>query len=136
MVVLLRWPDTKLPKCLAHGFTIAGKIEPSHILRPIQPTTSGSATAEPQEELLGDSAKCYVEKLVSCTKVTHTTRQIYDKTQQEIAEGLAEDFCTKEAMDMQYGIGQYRPLPRHVILQHGDWRPIDGSSSAASALRA
>ena len=130
MVVLLGWPDRKLPRCVAHGFTIAGDIEPSGVLKPIDAKCSGAAQPIRGERLLGPDAEAFVEDLVTKTKVTDTTVEAYKKTVQEIQDGLADPFQTKEQMDACYGPGGYRPLPRHVILQKDEWRPIDDGKRA------
>jgi hypothetical protein len=61
MVVLLDWPDRALPRRLARGFAIAGEIEPSGVLRPIEATTSGNTRARAGERLLGPDAEAFVD---------------------------------------------------------------------------
>ena len=136
MVVLLRWPDTELPQKLARGFELADQIAPANIFRPCEPKQVGKPVAlQPGEELLGQAAVDFVDELELCTKTSDLTQVIYELTEQEIDEGLAEPMRDRGQMDDEFGYGGWRPLPRHVIWQGDKWRPIDdGKRARTNAL--
>eukprot|EP00973_Karenia_brevis_P077551 10775177-Karenia_brevis.AAC.1 len=37
---------------------------------------------------------------------------------------------TREQVNAIYGVGRWRPMPRHVVHQSGKWRPIDDGRHA------
>eukprot|EP00959_Pyramimonas_sp_CCMP1952_P458540 9476787-Pyramimonas_sp.AAC.1 len=63
------------------------------------------------------------------------TKVIYDLTVEEIKAGLADPFVTRRELDLRFGPGGYRPLPRHAIWQGDKWRLIDdGKRARTNAL--
>ena len=103
MIVLLDWPDRALPRRLANGFAIAGQIEPSGVLRPIEATTSGNSCARPGERLLGPDAEAFVDALVHDASVTPRTTAIFERTMEEVQAGLADPLRMREEMDEMSG---------------------------------
>ena len=136
LVVLFKWPDRRLPQCLATGFEIARCIPPADVFRPCEPKRVGEKDQLPlQGEILGPSAAEFVDELESMKKTGKQAQVIYDLTMQEVREGLAEPMVDRAAMDRRFGRGRWRPLPRHVIWQSGKWRPIDdGKRSKTNAF--
>eukprot|EP00971_Amphidinium_carterae_P203507 4038569-Amphidinium_carterae.1 len=57
-VVIFRWHDSDLPRCLLHGFDLAGQIQNTGIFRVIEPR----ATLD-RDDLLGQSAIDFVDEL-------------------------------------------------------------------------
>jgi len=136
MVILMRWPDEGLPQRLATGFELAGVIDPAGVFRPCDPKPVGHPIQfEPGTELLGPSAVHFVDELEATTKLVPEAQTIFDLTEEEVREGLAEPMQDRHGMDRRFGRGRWRPLPRHVIWQSGKWRPIDdGRRSFTNAL--
>ena len=136
MVTLLRWPDRKLPQCLATGFGLAGEIIPADIYRPCIPKQVGAPVDLPLGTTLsGPTAASFVDELEADRRPHPQAQIIYDLTLAEVAEGLAEPPTDRAGMDKRFGFGGWRPLPRHVIWQAGKWRPIDdGKRSLTNAM--
>ena len=139
---LLDWRDRTLPWALVAGFAVVGEIPPSGIHRPLEPTTIGhshrptdpnthATHQELRQQLLGQSAKDYVDMLESkCTPHEHA-EDILELTNKEIELGLARPLETRSQIDEIFGPGEWRPLPRHVIHQHGKPRPIDDAKASS-----
>ena len=53
-----------------------------------------------------------------------------DKTKQEMEAGLCSGYHDKHWFDEQYGVGQWRGIPRYPIEQAGDYRCIDDCKRA------
>ena len=141
-VHVLGWRDRDLPWALVAGFHIVGDIPPSGIHRPlVQESTPGPGTSRPptgqtrndelRRELLGDNAVNYINKLESNLKIHENADDILEATAKEIDLGLARRFETRDEVDAIFGVGQWRPLPRHVVHQHGKFRPIDNAKASA-----
>ena len=123
---LMRWPDRGLPAHLADGFELAGPLPESGVLKPILPTHSGKGFGPTEDEaLLGDSTAQFVSTLEHDRRRGKLCQEIWDATSQEISEGMAGPLLSKEQMGQKFGVGQWRPLPRHLVWQLHKWRPID-----------
>ena len=117
-IVLLRWPDRKLPKCLILGFQLTEAIERANIYRPTNAHAVGARVElDAGETLLGPSAKSFVDQLTQATAVPAHAQEIYEATVSEINQGLSGPLRPREYFDELYGVGGWRPLPRHVIWQ-------------------
>ena len=139
---VLGWRDRTLPWALVAGFGVVGDIPPSGVHRPLEPTTIGQSHQptdpnthqshqELRRQLLGQNAIDYVNQLESkCTPHEHGG-DILEVTQKEIDLGLARPLETREQIDAVFGPGEWRPLPRHVIFQHGKFRPIDDAKASS-----
>ena len=136
LVVLLRWPDQDLPLRLVDGFPLGGPIPPSAVLRPIVTSRVGAPVPAARDEcLLGPDAAKFVDELEAKSCRFPLDRAPFDATVKEVQAGLAEPPVSRQAMDARYGVGGWRPLPRHVIEQHDKLRPIDdGRASHTNAL--
>ena len=136
MVALMGWPDKGLPSRLAQGFELAGVIPPSGILRPIAPRHIGKGPEpEPEEQVFGDGAVRSVEEVEAIRHPSRHVGTIWDLTQAEIDDGIADPGRTRDEMDALHGCGNWRPLVRHVIWQSDKWRPIDdGKRSRTNTL--
>jgi hypothetical protein len=133
MVALLQWPDVKLPSCLAAGFQITGEVPEASIFRPCAPKQAGKAVElQAGDELRGMAAKEFVDGLEGHVQIGPQTDTIYKITQDEVDEGLAEPLVPRHSMDERFGVGGWRPLPRHVIWQSEKWRPIDDGKKAGT----
>ena len=67
------------------------------------------------ETLFGQDAERLLDELESNTDPGPNTQRVWDMTQQEITEGRAGPLMDRQELLRQFGWGQCRPLPRHVI---------------------
>ena len=126
LVIMMRWPDQGLPSRLVYGFELTGDLDPSGVHRPIEPRAIGHPVhLRPDEGLLGDDAKQFVDDLVSDTTRSPLTAVVYELTEQEVRDGLADTIRRREYFDEKYGAGGWRCQPRHATWQSGKYRPID-----------
>ena len=125
-IVIMDWPDTTLPGRLASGFELVGDIVDSHVFRPQQPH---KINFNP-EELLGPPAIAFVDELEADLRNHPHGLDILAATTEEVNLGLATGPFTRASLDHQYGRGQWRPLPRHMVYQDGKARPIDDGKRA------
>eukprot|EP00971_Amphidinium_carterae_P350273 6491465-Amphidinium_carterae.1 len=119
-VVLFRWHDCGLPRCLLHGFDLAGQIQNTGVFRVIEPR----ATLD-REDLLGQSAIDFVDELERDHRVHPCADKILEETLNEVALGLAGPARSRQQLDNTFGRGKWRPIPRHIIEQGTKWRPVD-----------
>ena len=108
----------------------------SGILRPINPKHVGRGQPpDAHEHLLGPSAVERVNDIERCRVPPQNVIEIWKLTAEEIRDGIAEPLATRDELDERFGVGNWRPLKRHVIWQNGKWRPIDdGRRSRTNAL--
>ena len=78
----------------------------------------------------GSAAQTFVDELESDRRLPPHAEQVWEATQKEIHEGTAGPLLTRADMDSHFGVGQWRPLPRHVVWQTEKWRPIDDGKRA------
>ena len=139
---LLGWRGRTLPWALVAGFEVVGDIPPSGVHRPLEPTTIGQShqPSDPnahtshhdlRRQLLGQNAIDYVNQLEAKYAPHEHAEEILEVTQKEIDLGLARPLETREGIDAVFGPGEWRPLPRHVIHQHGKSRPIDDAKASS-----
>ena len=142
---LLGWRDRDLPWALVAGFTVVGDIDACGVHKPVAQDTArpvDNALAamhgmrltrheELRQGLLGEHAVEYIHKLEANRSVHVHAAEILDATQKEIDLGLARPLETKAEVDRIFGIGQWRPLPRHVVHQNGKFRPIDDARASS-----
>ena len=83
-----------------------------------------------REALLGQAAVDYIAALEADTRVHENIEEIIQATAEEVELGLAGPAKSKADLDARFGVGRWRPLPRHVIFQDGKIRPIDNGRSA------
>ena len=134
LVVLLQWPDRTLHQRLVTGFSLAGQIEDSGVMRPIAAKTVGTAEAQ-TEELFGADAATFVQQLEQRLRSKPANPLPWVLTMKEVQAGITEAPVSKAVMDRKYGVGLWRPLPRHVIEQNGKHRPIDDGKAAGTNAR-
>ena len=113
----LRWPDRGHPKRLVSGFEIVEDVPSSGLFRPIE--------EPPPTPLDSESNEAYINALLQDLRIHPEAERIFAETVKEQQLGLASQFLSKHDLDAMFGVGQWRPIPRHIILQHGKWRPID-----------
>ncbi|CAL1129060.1 unnamed protein product [Cladocopium goreaui] len=122
LTVILRWPDLQQPLQMLQGYPIVGALEPSGVFRSIT-----AREALPKEEWLGDAAVAAVERIES-SRPPRFAERIYAATVLEQQKQFCSPFLTKRCMDERFGVGQWRPLQRFLIVQpDGKERVIDNA---------
>ena len=119
MASILRWPDRTVSRCLVRGFEVVDQIEPSLLYRNIEPKPV------PDEPFLGPPAAAFVDALEADGRVHPQAQTILDETVKEQDLGLVGPFLSRAQCDEKWGVGRWRPVPRHVVYQDGKYRPID-----------
>ena len=122
-VSILDWKDRELPWALVHGFQVVGAIPPSHIHRAVGDPLHSDA--ELRADLLGENAVSFIDKLEADLRVHQHADGILEATLSEIELGLARPLESKEEVDAVFGVGCWRPLPRHLVFQADKARPMD-----------
>ena len=121
MSVLLRWPDLLQPEQLIKGYPIVGEFQQSGVFRPV----SSKSSLDVDSWL--ETASQAVDKLVASRPPLYA-EAILSTTREEQAKGFCSPFYTREAMDAEFGAGQWRPLERFLITQPcGKQRVIDNA---------
>ena len=115
MCVALEWPDTTLVLRAVFGFPVVGEIERTSVFRECihEPEVS------PVQELLSD-AEQFVDDLEAKGKPAKDPEhdvQCLRLSQKDIDKGSATGFFRREQIDQVFGVGKWRPVPRHVIFQ-------------------
>jgi hypothetical protein len=139
MISILRWPDRSLPMGLIAGFQIVGDLEPGLILRQIPCTNADTA----DKQFFGPASAHIVEDLCRHSRPMPNAADIHDATLEEQSLGLCGPFMRVDELNSKYGVGQWSPLPRHIIEQSDGCgglkrRPIDNGRKLGhnSATRA
>ena len=130
MVSILRWPDRSLPMALVVGFEIVGDLAPSSILREI-PCTNVDTVGQ---QFFGPESERIVEALCKDRRPLPRANDIHEATLEEQRLGLCGPFVGVQELNAKFGLGQWRPLPRHIIDQSDGCgglkrRPIDNGRS-------
>ena len=122
MAILLRWPDMVLGQEMVRGFPIVGQLSQSGVFRTVTPETPPDLAT-----WLGTAAEDAI------TKITHSGpprfhEDILEVTQDEQQKHFCSPFMTKLEVDDRFGVGQWRPMERFMIVQaDGKKRVIDNA---------
>ena len=108
LVVLLKWPDRRLPLDHIHGFQVFGTLPSTDVFRPLPPSEE---TPQQLEDLLGKPAVQYTQQLMDDAKLHPHAQQMAEKTDQEMQAGLCSGYRDKRWFDDLYGEGQWRGIP-------------------------
>lgn len=119
MSAILSWPDRHLPPRLVKGFEVVGSVAPTGIYRPIE------QKSKHPEAFLGEPAQQYVDGLEADKRVHPLAAVILAETDKERSLGLVGPEMSRGQCDEKWGVGCWRPVPRHVVLQDDKHRPID-----------
>ena len=119
MSSLRRWPDRRVPFKLIDGLEVVGVIEPSHLFRQVP------IKGAPSEDFWGQAAAAYVETLEQDTHVHAEADLIVTETAKEEELGLVGPEMSLRDCNVEWGVGGWRPVPRHLIHQAGKPRLID-----------
>jgi hypothetical protein len=127
------WPDKELPLKYMVGFEVVFDIPDSGIFRKEeQPATIS-------KEAFMEANSRMVTTLTDEIKRSATSgdeddeerrRQCWERTKQEIDEGLVRQPVSRAKLDRKYGRGRWRCLGRNAIKQKGKWRCIDNGKRA------
>ena len=80
--------------------------------------------------MLGAAAEEYIDKLERRAGPRDGDAELLAATEEEQKLGLCSPPMTREDVDRKFGVGQWRPLPRHPLFQHGKCRPIDDGKAS------
>ena len=120
LTALLKWPDREQAKCYIHGFPIVGQINSSAIFRQVEPTEHHHL-----HDFLGAQAIIAVQEIESQGR-PRDAEEIQKITEEEVEKGFCSPLRSKSEMDLLYGVGQWRPIPRFLVRQScGKVRGID-----------
>ena len=122
----MQWPDVRLPLFMLTGFPVVGDIPDSMVYRlDEQPAETAFHLFTEQNIIKTNSMR---DKL--CHKATRPENRerieaCWQRTKEEIEEGLVQGPFSRAEMDKKMGRGLWRPLPRSAIFQKQKWRCID-----------
>ena len=119
LIIIMRWPDRKLPRRFVIGFNIAGRVEESGVF-PKQVSGIGMSTdilLQRHEQRLREWGRQppdkHVEFLVKCCR-------------KDTSRGFGTELLTKTQLDTKFGKKGWCSNPRFSIEQSsGKIRPID-----------
>lgn len=122
MAILLHWPDLCLGEEIVQGFPIVGTLAQSGVFRHV------SSSAPPDwESWLGEAAEHAISKILH-SGAPRYHEDILEVTQDEQRKAFCSPFYTKLELDDRFGVGQWRPMERFMILQaDGKKRVIDNA---------
>ena len=104
----MEWPGLDFPRRLLEGSPLAGRLEPSQVLLPIEPECQGKGEALSEGvELMGQSATDFIDTIEKDRRPAKNTEEAWSATMHEVREGQSSDHA-----------------PRHVVWQGAKWRPI------------
>jgi len=130
----MKWPDRSLPWDLVQGVELVGTLHSSNIFRHISNDPSPLGQEALAAGFLGQAASDYVDDLESDLRVSPMSAEIWKETMKEVNLGLCGEPVTRDVLDDKFGKGNWRPLPRHIIVQGDKLRPIDdGKRSSHNA---
>ena len=122
------WPDTDLPVRYLKGFDVVFDIPDSGVFRQeLQPEEiDRNKFMEDNTRMTAKIAEEIERSALSGTEEDLERRkQCWQRTKEEIVEGLVKGPYSKTRMDRKYKRGRWRPLGRNAIKQKGKWRCID-----------
>ena len=111
--------DRRLACDCIFGLDVIGDILQSRVLRSISYHSGRGERA--RTDLLGASAAEFIAELETDHRIHPHAEVMQETTENEIELGLCGPLVPKETLDRQFGVGGWRPLPRHPIWQHGKW---------------
>lgn len=119
LVILMAWPDWKLPQRFVEGFQVVGELELSHVWEP-----QALPPPLPKPDLLAASRRLIAS--VEAERPQEEIAFIWDSCLKEQAKGFAGEPLPRAAFDKRYGIGGWSPVPAFCIEQScGKKRRID-----------
>ena len=137
-VILLRWPDRKIPVCFTEGFSVIGNIEESGIFRRLpdikEPVDLNSA-------FYGKEAKDFVNTLedLKATPIPKNAEKLETMVNAELKKGRFYNPMSRAQADIFFGEGEWRPMPLFIVEQTNKDRFISdakrgGHNSVVSEL--
>ena len=119
-VVLMNWPDTKVPCRYITGFRSLGMMEATGVLRQIP-----RIDAVPVDKLLTTAPAAFAA-LDRCVPTDEAAAFLLSECHKDLSKGFAGPLMTKEEADSRWGSGLWLPMPRFETIQaSGKHRPID-----------
>ena len=130
LVLVMGWPDWRLPSRFLDGFQVVGTLERTHIFeeQSLEPPI-------PKSELLANSLSLIAS--IETDKPHEEIDFIWESCQKEHTKGFGSDLMPREHFDQVYGRGSWSPIPAFCVVQScGKKRRIDngrrGGQNAAT----
>ena len=122
------WPDKRLPLLYTIGFNVVFDIEDSGVFRSAE--TPASITRD--EFMAGNTRmNAKTERILRSSATKSDPDEVarrkacWERTKEEIAQGLVSKPKSRAQIDRKYGRGRWRALKRSAIWQKRKWRCID-----------
>ena len=123
MVVLMEWPDWRLPLRFIGGFRIVGVLERTNIFEP-----KGFEEPVPKAVLLQNAAKIIAS--IESSRPSPDAEFLWDSCLKEHEKGFGGPPRDKSYFDGKFGPGGWSPIPSFCITQaDGKQRRIDNGRS-------
>ena len=123
-VVLMAWPDTRLPYRYLTGFRCLGQLEPTGVLRHVSP---GPGLSQSHLLKLGPEALAAARKPPRWS--AEDAQFLAAECAKDEARGFGSRLYTEAQLDELLGKGAWLPMPRFLHVQpNGKRRPIDDGS--------
>jgi hypothetical protein len=122
------WPDTDLPVRYVKGFDVVFNIPDSGVFRKEpQPAEISRKEFMENNTRMVKTISDGIEKAAAKDGEEDIERrqQCWQRTKEEIEEGLVKGPFSKARMDKKYKRGKWRCIGRSAIKQKGKWRCID-----------
>ena len=116
----IKWPDISVPALMAVGAAPLGRQELTGVFR----HRETAATLDPKD--FKSSSASFMEAMRARPPPRGDQAAIvFDLSTKEQEAGLLSEWRSEEYLDLKYGKGEWRALPRYVIKQGSKWRLID-----------
>ncbi len=120
LCVLLRWPDVELIRCFMDGFRVVGDIEGSGVY-PRNPATEFAIP----DDIMAGSAE-YVDELMVSLRRPKNNEFLVEECMKDQDRLFGDRLRTRGQMDSRWGRGNWRPIPRFLVVQgNGKKRACD-----------
>ena len=124
LVLLMCWPDVRLPFRYLSGFRCLGSLEVTGVLRPAD-------TPEPlsEQQLLSRVHQALAECSKQPRDEPEVSQFLCDECRKDQSRGFAGPMMQRDEVDAMFGKHCWLPMPRFLHVQpNGKWRPIDDGS--------
>ncbi len=120
LLIILQWPDIDLVKDYVRGFNVIGEVQASGVY-PINPRQEGRVAGD-----LLEGAKEYVDEITKSLRKTRDSEFLVAECLKDEERHMGDRLRTLQEMNERWGEGQWRPLPRFLVVQgNGKKRACD-----------
>ena len=115
-VILLRWPDRKLPTCFTEGFSIIGDIKESGIFKRLP---DSKEPVDLKKDFYGKAAEDFIDNLEDpkATPIPKNAAKLESMVIAENTKGRFYHLMSREDADSFFGKGNWRPMPLFIVEQ-------------------